>query len=65
MGPSVRKSDERGQVAVEYILLLITGVTIWLLLVSSLVSRNPDSPGMVVKKWHQIIEWIGQDKIEK
>ena len=58
------KNGSRGQVAVEYVLLLIVGVAIWLMLVTSLVSRNPDSPGMIVKKWAEIIGFIGTDRIE-
>lgn len=54
-------SNERGQIAVEYILLLVTGVTIWLLLVSSLVSRSSSEPGIVIKKWSEIIQLIGSD----
>jgi hypothetical protein len=64
MAKSLKSQSEKGQVAVEYVLLLITGVVIWLLIVNTLVSRSPDSPGMIVRKWHEIVQWIGQDKIE-
>jgi hypothetical protein len=57
--------NQRGQIAVEYILLLAVGVSLWLLLVNTLVSRNPQSPGMIIKKWVQIINLIGGDEIEK
>lgn len=60
-----RWGDRRGQIAVEYILLLVVGVVIWLLIVSQLVSRNAESPGIVVKKWAEIIRFIGSDQIEK
>jgi hypothetical protein len=55
---------EAGQVAVEYILLLAVGVAIWLVVMNGLVSRNPQSPGVVIKKWQQIIEVIGKDHAE-
>lgn len=58
-------SSQNGQVAVEYVLLLVVGVTIWLTLVKAFVSRDPNSPGMVVKKWQQIVQFVGQDRIEK
>ncbi|MEQ1665206.1 MAG: hypothetical protein ABL927_07525 [Bdellovibrionales bacterium] len=54
-----------GQIAVEYILLLFVVVTIWLILVKRLVSRDPNLPGIVIQKWGQIIELIGQDNVEK
>lgn len=57
--------NERGQVAVEYVLLLVVGVVIWLLLVRGLASRNPDSPGLAVQKWQEIINVVAQDRIEK
>ncbi len=57
--------NNRGQVAVEYVLLLAVGVFIWITLVSQLVSRNPQKPGMVINKWQQILQLIGSDEIEK
>ena len=57
--------NEQGQVAVEYVLLLAVGVTIWLMLVNLLVSRNPDKPGLVVNKWQEIINVVAEDRIEK
>ncbi len=53
-----------GQVAVEYVLLLVVGVGIWIALVSQLVSRNPNQPGPVVRKWVDILKFIGSDDIE-
>lgn len=51
----------RGQVVVEYVLLLVVAVTIAALITSNLASRNPDEPGIIVAKWHKILEVIGQD----
>lgn len=65
MKGNVVKRHDRGQVAVEYVLLLVVGVTIWITLVSQLVSRNPNSPGPVVRKWVEILRFVGTDEIEK
>ncbi len=62
---NLKLQTSSGQVAVEYILLLIVGIAIWLLLVNGLVSRNSESPGAVTAKWNQIIQMIGSDPIEK
>jgi hypothetical protein len=53
-----------GQVAVEYVLLLIVGVTIAGLIISLVVSRNPDSPGFIITKWMEIIQMIGGDVVD-
>jgi len=56
--------NQSGQIVVEYILLLGIGVVVAILLSSTLVSRNPASPGLIVKKWHDIIEMIGADNAD-
>lgn len=53
--------NRKGQIVVEYVLLLVIAVSISALLVSQLVSRNPDSPGILVSKWHSILKTIGDD----
>jgi hypothetical protein len=50
-----------GQIIVEYVLLLVIGVSIAILITSTMVSRNSDSPGFLVKKWVDIIQFIGAD----
>ena len=59
-----RLTSPRGQVAVEYVLLLITGVAIASLIVSLVVSRSDTNPGFLVIKWQQIIDMIGSDVID-
>ena len=54
-----------GQIIVEYILLLMIGVAIAALITATLVSRNPDSPGILIRKWQKIINTIGEDNIEE
>lgn len=53
--------NQRGQVIVEYVLLLVIAVSLAALLVSRLVSRNPESPGVLVVKWHSILKVVGDD----
>ena len=57
-------TSQRGQIAVEYVLLLVIGVAVAALITSLVVSRNPDSPGFLIAKWRQIIELIGSDVID-
>ena len=59
-GHSIRKS-QRGQIVVEYVLLLVVGLSVAMLVTSTMVSRSPDSPGVLVSKWVAIIELIGSD----
>ncbi|MEK2646131.1 hypothetical protein [Bdellovibrio sp. BCCA] len=53
--------NNRGQIVVEYVLLLVIAVGIAALLTSRLVSRNADNPGILVSKWHSILKTIGDD----
>lgn len=55
---------QSGQVVVEYVLLLVVGVSIAILITTLMVNRSPDNPGFLVKKWRQIVETIAQDKTE-
>ena len=57
--------NAKGQIAVEYILLVSLSASLAVLVVSLLASRNPESPGLIVGKWRQIIETIATDKIEQ
>ena len=51
----------RGQVVVEYVLLLTVGVAIAVLITSLMVSRRSDDPGFLIEKWRQIIDFISED----
>lgn len=57
--------NRRGQIVVEYVLLLTFAVTLGALIMSELASRNTDSPGIIVAKWHQILNVIGSDVPDK
>ncbi len=53
-----------GQIVVEYVLLLVVGVSIAVMLTSLMISRNEDSPGFVIEAWRGIIEAIASDQID-
>ena len=59
-----RKSSEKGQIVVEYVLLLSIAVTIALIIVSQLIKRDPDDPensGAMIRKWQQMQDAIAKD----
>ncbi len=58
------RSNQRGQIVVEYVLLLSIAVTIAMIIVSQLISRNQDEPensGAIIKKWQQMQDAIAKD----
>ncbi len=57
--------SEKGQIVVEYVLILIVAVTVALMISSGLVSRNSDSPGVLTEKWRSLIEFIAADVPEQ
>ncbi len=58
---NISSGASRGQIVVEYVLLLVVGVSIAALITTTVVSRNPDSPGFLVQKWVDMIKLIGED----
>lgn len=57
--------NKKGQVVVEYVLLLVIAVSLAYLLVSELASRNSDNAGFLVAKWNRILEVVGDDMPDK
>lgn len=57
--------SNRGQLVIEYILLLVVAASVAAILARAFSSRNEDSPGMVVKKWREIQKEIGEDVPDK
>ncbi len=57
--------NQRGQIVVEYVLLLIIAVALAYLLISKMVSRNPDNPGFFVTKWQSMLTVIGADQADE
>lgn len=60
-----RKSSQRGQIVIEYILLLVVAVTIATIMIKGLVNRSTENPGIVVKKWREIQAEVGGDLPDK
>ncbi len=54
--------NQKGQVAVEYILLVALSVSVAVLITKAAVSRNPQDPGILTAKWRDIISVIAIDK---
>jgi hypothetical protein len=56
-------NSQRGQILIEYILLLLIGITIALILSKKLTgySDEPDDRGVVIKRWIRIWDSIGKD----
>ena len=55
------QSNQKGQIVVEYVLLLVLSIGIALLVVSYIVSRDPSSPGFLISKWYEILSFIASD----
>jgi uncharacterized protein (UPF0333 family) len=58
-------ANSRGQVIVEYVLLLMIAVAVAALLTRQLVSRQSESPGILVEKWNDILKTVGDDIPDK
>ena len=56
-----RRLGQRGQIAIEYVLILFVAVTIAVLVSKELVSRDPQAPGHIVKAWVNILQTVGND----
>ena len=53
--------QNRGQIIVEYILLIIISVSIATLLTSLLVGRSEGSSGVIINKWGELLQMIAED----
>lgn len=54
--------QNKGQLVVEYVLLIFVVVVIATLLTKSLVGRNSDGTGgIIINKWSQMIQMVGSD----
>lgn len=56
--------SNKGQVVVEYALLMIVSVGIAMTLVRTTVNRDPESQGFIIIQWEKIITAIGEDTQE-
>ena len=58
------RSSERGQIVVEYVLLLSIAVTIAVIMISQLIKRDQDDPensGALIRKWQQMQDTVAKD----
>ena len=53
--------NQRGQIVVEYILLLAVAVAMAMLITKTLVGRDPGSPGFVISAWSELLTQMGSD----
>ena len=56
-----KRSYKRGQVVVEYALLLLVSVAMFFAISQPLVSREKGDEGFIIKKWQNILQVIGDD----
>ena len=57
--PIIRQNG--GQILLEYILLLTVAVGAATLITTRLVGRSADNPGVVIQKWSELVQMVGED----
>lgn len=57
--------NSKGQVLLEYILLLVVTLAIAAMILRILVRKDPDEPGALLTRWNAIIKAIGEDDPNK
>jgi uncharacterized protein (UPF0333 family) len=58
-----RLGQNKGQIVVEYVLLLLVAVALALLLVRGLVG-NGDSKGVIIQAWSGLVDFVRNDKAD-
>lgn len=53
--------NNKGQLIIEYVLLLAMAAVVSGIVVSQLGSRDADDPGAIIKGWSKVIQSIGTD----
>lgn len=56
-----RSFKQRGQSLLEYVLLIVIVLGIAAIIRRSLVNKDRNEPGALLKQWTEIIEQIGRD----
>lgn len=61
--PVLRDSlkNRKGQVVVEYVLILFVAVSCAAFLTEALIDRDPTEPGKIISAWNKILSVIGND----
>lgn len=55
------KNNQKGQIIVEYVLLLVIVVAIAATIVKVVASRDEGNPGFLIEAWDQMLKSIGSD----
>jgi hypothetical protein len=58
----VSPQGSRGQIVVEYVLILVVVISVAFLITKLTVNRDTDSPGFIVSRWNSMINAVGKDK---
>jgi hypothetical protein len=53
--------NRRGQILVEYLLLMVIAVGLATLMTKQLVNRSETKPGIIINAWNKILVNIGKD----
>lgn len=56
--------NQKGQLVIEYVLLLAMAAVVAAIIVSNIGSRDQNEPGAIIKGWSKVIESIGADKVD-
>lgn len=55
------QSNRKGQVLIEYLLLMVITVSAASVITRAFINRQPGSEGMIIKVWDGILKTIGND----
>lgn len=53
--------NRRGQVLVEYLLLMVIAIGCVTIMTKALVNRSTENPGMIIRAWDGILKSISND----
>lgn len=56
---------QRGQVIIEYILLLLVALGVATIIMKAVVSRSADEPGFLMGRWNAMLKQIAADDPNK
>lgn len=60
----VNLSSQRGQIVVEYVLLLTISISIAIIMITALIKRDQDdaeNSGAVIRQWNEMQQAVGND----
>ena len=57
--------SQRGQVIIEYVLLLVVALGLAAVIMRTVVSRDKDEPGFLMAKWQALINQVAADDPNK